>query len=95
MYAAYNQSIEAIEGFIPLGKFTAGQSADGALVFNAPLDHLVWTDAMALIVDEATAIAGNAKKKLWTLGGVSKTARDALVARGWQVHDEATLISVW
>ena len=96
MYAAYNSGVAPLERFVPIGTFTAAQAGDGTVVFNVPLDHLVWTEAMANIVRAATAASEGAKaRRLISLGSVSETARTSLRSLGWDVQENAGLITVW
>jgi hypothetical protein len=37
--------------FTTFDPFAAGRSASGALVFNVPVDYLVWTEAIAEAMD--------------------------------------------
>jgi len=55
MYAAYNRSVTPIERFVPVGQIAAVINQKGALVFNVPFDHLVWTEEMARIINRSTA----------------------------------------
>ncbi len=91
MYAGYNRSVTALERFISLGEFTVGRTTQGALVFNLPLDHLVWTEPMARLVEEANqlvnALPGVKAKEMWFGGTVSARARRELVDRGWRIQD--------
>jgi len=95
MYAAYHQSVAPIVKFLSIGTFTMGQTANGTLVFNVPLDYLVWTPAMAQIVEHATGLVGGGSREVWMTGSASELARSALTSRGWKVQENAKLIPVW
>ncbi len=90
MYEAYNRTVEPIERFVPTGELTAGMSANGKLVFNVPLDHLVWTKdlaALASVVTRKTALMSEVKERhLWVTGTVSPLAKASLEQMGWTVH---------
>ena len=47
MYAGYHKAIAPVETFIALGEFAAVRTTKNEVVFNVPLDHLVWTQDMA------------------------------------------------
>ena len=93
MYAGYHRTVEPIERFVPLGRFAAARTISGRLVFNVPLDHLVWTETMAGFVDGANyhvkTLPRVTEKHLWVTGTVSSLARKELNKRGFQVHERS------
>ena len=94
MYAGYNKSVTPLESFISLGQFAAGRTTNGALVFNVPLDYLVWTEPMAQLLNGAnelvnSSLPGVKEKQLWITGTLSARARKEIESRGWQIHDRA------
>jgi len=93
MYAGYNKSVTPLESFISLGQFAAGRNINGALVFNLPLDYLVWTEPMAQLLNGANELVSNLPgvkgKQLWLTGTLSARARKEIDSRGWQIHDRA------
>jgi hypothetical protein len=95
MYAGHDATVEPLVKFVPIGRFIAAQTAGGKLVFDVPLDHLVWTEAMSRIAFEAGALVGDVEKELWVPGTVSDLARASLEKSGWQVHDKAPLAVAW
>jgi hypothetical protein len=94
MYAGYNKSVAPLQSFISLGGlFATSRTADGALVFNLPLDYLVWTEPMAQFLTGANQLVnelpGIKEKHLWLTGTLSPRARKEIESRGWQVRDRA------
>jgi hypothetical protein len=93
MYAGYNKSVTPLESFISLGQFAVGRTVNGALVFNVPLDYLVWTEPMAQLLTGANefvnTLPGIKEKQLWLTGTLSPRARREIESRGWQIHDRA------
>jgi hypothetical protein len=93
MYAGYNKSVSPLGSFISLGQFAAGRTANGALVFDLPLDYLVWTEAMATLFTGANQLVNNLpevkEKQVWLTGTLSARARKEIENRGWQIHDRA------
>ena len=93
MYAGYNKSVTPLERFISLGQFAVGRTINGALVFNVPLDYLVWTEPMAQLLNGANELVNNLpgikEKQLWLTGTLSARARKEIESRGWQIHDRA------
>ena len=93
MYAGYNKSVAPVESFISLGQFAVARAANGALVFNLPLDYLVWTEPMAQLLTGANQLVNNLpdikEKQVWISGTLSPRARKEIESRGWQVHDRA------
>ena len=92
MYAGYNRSVTPLERFISLGDFTVARSTQGSFVFNLPLDHLVWTESMARLIESANqlvnSLPGIKAKEMWLAGTISARARRELMDRGWQVQDQ-------
>jgi hypothetical protein len=93
MYAGYHKTIAPIEIFIALGEFTAARTTKNEVVFNVPLDHLVWTQDMAKLLTAAdyqvTQLTRPANKQLWVAGTVSARARKEIETRGWQVQERS------
>lgn len=93
MYAGYNKAIAPVETFIALGEFAAVRTVKNEVVFNVPLDHLVWTQDMAKLLTAAdnrvTQMTRPANKQVWITGTVSARARKELENRGWQVQDNS------
>jgi hypothetical protein len=99
MYVGYNKSVAPLESFIPLGQFAVSRTANGALVFNLPMDYLVWTEPMARFITGANQLVNNLpeikEKQVWIAGTLSPRARQEMESRGWQIHDrvEAQLMN--
>lgn len=93
MYAGYHKAVAPVETFLALGEFAAVRTSANEIVFNVPLDHLVWTDAMAKLLTAAdarvTQLTRPASKQLWVTGTVSARAKKEIETRGWQVHERS------
>jgi len=95
MYANYNKSVKPIQVFVLVSKLAvvAARTADGALVFNVPVDHVFFTSSLAGFFREARSglddVAGVSSKELWVAGGMSPMARTWLEESGWTVHTDA------
>ena len=93
MYAGYHKAVTPVETFIALGEFAAVRTIKNEVVFNLPLDHLVWTEPMARLVTAAdrrvTELTRPANKQLWVTGTVSPRARKEIESRGWQVQERS------
>ena len=91
MYAGYNKSVTPLERFISLGQFAVSRTTNGALVFNLPLDYLVWTEPMAQLLTAGNQLVnqlpGIKEKQVWIAGTLSPRARKEMESRGWQIHD--------
>jgi hypothetical protein len=93
MYAGYHRAVAPLESFLSLDGLPAGRTTSGNLVFNAPLDHLVWTEPIARfitavnnVVQETGGIKG---KEFWVTGTLSARAKQELERRGWQVQERS------
>jgi hypothetical protein len=93
MYAGYHKVVAPIETFIALGEFAAVRTTKNEVVFNVPLDHLVWTQDMAQLLTAAdgrvTQLTRPVNKQLWVAGTVSSRAKKEIESRGWQVHERS------
>ncbi|HEX5019742.1 MAG TPA: hypothetical protein VFX54_03715 [Candidatus Binatia bacterium] len=93
MYAGYHKAVAPFETFIALGEFAAARTTKNEVVFNVPLDHLVWTEPMAKLLTAAdsrvTQLTRPANKQLWVTGTVSARARKEIESRGWQVQERS------
>ena len=91
MYAAYDRSVTPIKRFVPVGQNAAALNQKGTLVFNVPLDHLVWTEEMARMInaiDQKVERFPEVKRKELSLTGtLTPLARRSLEKLGWQVYD--------
>jgi len=92
MYLGYHKNVAPIESFQSIGGLSAARIGD-AIVFNVPLDHLVWTEPMGRFLTAANRkvneISGATRKQLWVGGTISVRARQEVQKLGWEVQDQA------
>ncbi len=93
MYAGFHKAVAPVETFIALGEFAAVRTTKNDVVFNVPLDHLVWTQDMAKLLTAAdarvTQLTRPVTKQLWITGTTSAKAKKEIETRGWQLHERA------
>jgi len=93
MYHGYHVSVAPITDFVAVGSLAAAKTRDGTIVFNAPLDYLVWTQDIAAVIGSANAnvdtTPGIKRKELWLNGQLSALAREQLNRAGWEVIDKS------
>ncbi len=92
MFSSYNTKKEPIARFERVGRFAAGRTQSGTLVFCFPLDMLAWTRTTADLVARLQPILaerGGGKAAFWITGGVTPLARKSLDAMGLAVHPDA------
>jgi hypothetical protein len=93
MYAGYHKAVAPVETFVALGEFAAVRTKANEIVFNVPLDHLVWTEATAKLLTAAdarvTQLTQPANKQLWVAGTVSARAKKEIETRGWRVQERS------
>lgn len=93
MYEAYNRLIQPIDSFVSIGEIAAAKTADNKIVFNVPLDYLLWTKNMASLISvvnqRVTLMEGIKEKHLWVSGTVSEIAKSSLDKMGWKVFQKA------
>ena len=60
---------------------------------SIPLDHLVWTEPMAILATGTNKILddmpGDQEKQFWVTGTLSPRARKESESRGWQVQENS------
>ena len=93
MYEGYHKKVERLASFVSVGGLAGGRTSNGAVVFNVPLDHLIWTENMALFLTKANhlvnGLSGVSQKQLWVEGTVSPLARLEVERLGWQLHEKS------
>jgi hypothetical protein len=93
MYAGYHKTVAPLATFLALGEFAAARTVKDEVVFNVPLDHLVWTQDMAKLLTAAdsrvTQLTRPSNKQLWVTGTVSARARKEIERLGWQVQERS------
>jgi hypothetical protein len=91
MYAGFHRAVAPIESFLSLDGLPAARTVNGDLVFNTPLDHLVWTEPMGRFITAVNKLVqetgGMKGKQLWVAGTLSGRAKLELANRGWQVQE--------
>jgi hypothetical protein len=92
MYLGYHKKVAPIESFQSIGGLSAARIGD-AIIFNVPLDHLVWTEPMGRFLTAANRkvneLSGGARKQLWVGGTVSARARQEVQKLGWEIQEQA------
>lgn len=92
MYRGYHETVARIADFVLVGRLAAAQLKDGTLIFAAPVDHLVRTEAFVRYLDAAERhrkAVEPVAKQLWPAGRASDLVRKNLKARGWVVQENA------
>jgi hypothetical protein len=89
MYANYHKSVKPLSAFVLVSEMVviAARTADGALIVNAPADHVFFTSSLAGFFRAARSglddVAGVSSRHLWIAGGISPMARSWLEKSGW------------
>jgi hypothetical protein len=98
MYAGYHKAVSPLAQFVSVGQVPGARAGDGALVFNFPIDYLVWTDSLARLVANTDALAnqlpGIKRKELWLTGSLSPRARSEMRRIGWVTYENAEALLV-
>lgn len=91
MMAAYNRRVKPIHNIVRVGRAPFGQRADGILVGLFPIDHLVWTGAIAQRhasnMKSIPGISGITGGEIWLEGTLSPKAKQVLKAQNWVVKE--------
>jgi hypothetical protein len=92
MYATYNEVIDPLSAFQILGQVAFARTADGGVLFAAPLDHMLWTNDLAEYVRWADGRINTLEdvdsKRFWTAGSISALTRQEMEKMGWQIREK-------
>ncbi len=95
MYAWYHENEQKLDRFVQAGSTAVGIDGDNQLVVQAPLDHLLWTEPLATVIealDEVVAAPGKVSgKQIWLSGTASERAVTELGNRGWKVRQQVSV----
>ena len=98
MYAGYHKAVSPLAQFVSVGQVPAVRATNGALVFNFPIDYLVWTDSLARLVANTDTLAnqlpGVTRKEMWLTGNLSPRARAEIRRLGWVTYENAEALLV-
>ena len=98
MYAGYHKAVSPLTQLVSVGQVPAARAKDGALVFNFPIDYLVWTDSLARLVANtdnlANQLSGVTRKEMWITGSLSPKARTEMKRMGWVTFENAEALLV-
>ena len=91
MFQAYHYKVAPLARFLRLGRMPIAQRKDGVLIAAVPVDHLLWTSAIAARhgqnMQDIRKISGVTAGEIWLAGTISPTARKNLEAQNWVVHE--------
>jgi hypothetical protein len=91
MFSTFDARKERIVRFERVGRFVAGRTQAGTLVFCFPLDMFVWTKTNADLASRLKTILAErgAKAEFWFSGDVTPLAGKSLAALGMAVHPDS------
>ena len=91
MYEAYGRIVEPIDSLVTIGGLTTARTMGGKIVFNLPLDYMLWTKDLAALADtinsQVAGMEGIKGKEILVTGAMSPLAKDSIEKRGWIVHE--------
>ena len=98
MYAGYHKAVSPLTQLVSVGQVPGARASNGALVFNFPIDYLVWTDSLARLVANTDTLAnqlpGVTRKEMWITGNLSPRARTEMRRMGWITYENAEALLV-
>jgi hypothetical protein len=98
MYAGYHKAVSPLARFVSLGQVAGARTAKGALVFNLPVDYMVWTESLAQIIANTdlllNQLPGVTEKQIWVTGTLSPRARAEMQSRKWKVYERSETLIV-
>lgn len=91
MYADYSRNVKPIVAFEHLGQIATARTGEGAIVFNVPLDHMLWTSDLADFVRWVDSRVGGlpnvSRKEIIVEGTLSALTRKNIEQMGWQITE--------
>jgi len=90
LLAWYHHNQRPIVSVITQAATPGGLTDDGNVVMLFAVDHVYWTEGIALEEDMFAALgmaAGDNSPEAWFLGTASDRCRNELIAAGWDVHE--------
>ena len=98
MYAGYHKAVTPLVQFVSVGQLAAARTKNGALVFNVPVDYMVWTESLAQLAANTDNLAkqlpGLTEKQLWVTGTLSPRARAEMQRMNWKIYDRSEALVV-
>ncbi len=98
MYAGYHKAVAPLARFVSVGQLAAARTKEGALVFNVPVDYMVWTESLAQlganIENVVNRLPGITEKQLWVTGTLSPRARAEMEHMNWKVYERTEALVV-
>jgi len=94
MLAGLKREGVEIAKLVSAGRLPGALTDDGRVIFLIPVDHIFWTDSIALAADGPFAEAGKqvTSREVWFRGNVSTKCRTELETRGWLVRDQVRIM---
>ncbi|HIF52162.1 MAG TPA: hypothetical protein EYQ42_11660 [Thiotrichaceae bacterium] len=93
MYAGYNKSVKPVKEFISIREISVAKSSDNKIVFNVPLDYMVWTKGLetvaSIITQEVARMKDVTGREIWVTGKFSPLAKENLGKMGWTINEGA------
>lgn len=91
---AYDKKVGRIDRFVTLNNLALAVTAKGELLFNTPLDYVIWSPQLEKFINAAdnkakTLQISNGKKLFWITGRLSKEARTQLKKHGWKIKENS------
>jgi hypothetical protein len=91
MYAGYNKTVKPVKEFISIYEISVAKTKDNKIVFNVPLDYMVWTKGLenvaSIITQEVARMKDVTGREIWVTGRFSPLAKETLEKLGWDVHE--------
>ncbi len=92
LMAGYHNKVGRVARMVKLGQAPFLQRPDGVIVGLFPVDHISWTEQVAVAVGAALDAIGNRPEitggELWFEGTLSPLARRSFEAQKWVVHEK-------
>ena len=93
MYAGYNKTVKPVKEFISIHEISVAKTKDNNIVFNVPLDYMVWTKGLEIVASTITQEVARMKdvtgREIWVTGRFSPLAKENLEKMGWAVHEDS------
>ena len=93
MYAGYSKTVNPVKEFISIYDISVAKTSDNKIIFNVPLDYMIWTKGLSrvarIITQEVARMEDVTGREIWVAGKLSPLAKESLKKMGWTVYQDS------
>ena len=89
--AAWYHARHPVKRFLPDAILPTMETQDGAIISLMPIDHLSWTEEVAVLIEaalERPEFQTDAPKTVWLMNRSSERAKEEIRSRGFEIYED-------